>query len=345
MSTESTKLAKEAEAANTLAETKKHQRKTFLQKYAIVLVLLLLIVVISAIEPKFLSATNLFNVLTQSSIFGIMALGMTLVITSKGIDLSIGSTLALAGVVAASLAQVASATTVYYPGLTDLPVIIPIIAALAVGALVGAVNGGLIAYTGIPAFIATLGMMTIARGATLLYTGGKPVSQFTEGMMFIGSKVGPVPVPVIIYGIMIAITWVLLGYTSFGKNIYAIGGNVKAAEISGVNVKKNLVFIYAFMGICAAVAAIVFAGRVGTVHPGAATGYELTAIAATTIGGTSHYGGIGTIWGAVVGALVLGVLRNGMTLLGIHAYWQQIVEGAIIIIAVVFDMRKNARKK
>lgn len=345
MSPESKKLAKDAENASAIAEQKKQNRKTFLQKYAIILVLLLLIVIISAIEPKFLSATNLFNVLTQSSIFGIMALGMTLVITSKGIDLSVGSVLALSGVVAASLAQVATATTVYYPGLTDLPVIIPIVAALVIGGFAGAINGSLIAYTGIPAFIATLGMMTIARGATLLYTGGKPVSQFTDSMMFIGSKIGIVPVPVLVYALMIAVTWVLLGYTSFGKNIYAIGGNVKAAEISGVNVKKNLVMIYAFMGLCSAVAALVFAGRVGTVHPGAATGYELTAIAATTIGGTSHYGGIGTIWGAVIGALVLGVLRNGMTLLGIHAYWQQIVEGAIIIVAVIFDMRKNARKK
>ncbi len=346
MSADSKKLAKKAESSSKeLADIKKQKWKDFFQKYAIVIVLLLLIVVISAIQPKFLSPTNIFNVLTQSCIFGIMALGMTLVITSKGIDLSIGSTLALSGVVAASLGQISTATTIYYPGLTDLPVIIPVLAALAVGALVGAINGGLIAYTGIPAFIATLGMMTIARGATLLYTGGKPVSQFTGGMMFFGSKIGVVPVPVIVYAIMITITWILLGHTSFGKNIYAIGGNVKAAEISGVNVKKNLVYIYAFMGICAAVAAIVFAGRVGSVHPGAATGYELTAIAATTIGGTSHYGGIGTIWGAVVGALVLGVLRNGMTLMGIHAYWQQIVEGAIIIIAVIFDMRKNAKKK
>ncbi len=348
MSPESKKLARNAESNNNnneAAEIQKQKWKAFFQKYAIVLVLLLLIVVISIIEPKFLSPDNIFNVLTQSCIFGIMALGMTLVITSKGIDLSIGSTLALSGVVAASLGQVGTATTIFYSGMTDLPVLIPVLAALAVGALVGAVNGGLIAYTGIPAFIATLGMMTIARGATLLYTGGKPVSQFTDGLRFFGGKLGIVPVPVIVYAIMIAITWILLGHTSFGKNIYAIGGNVKAAEISGVNVKKNLVFIYAFMGICAAVAAIVFAGRVGSVHPGAATGYELTAIAATTIGGTSHYGGIGTIWGAVVGALVLGVLRNGMTLMGIEPYWQQIVEGAIIIVAVIFDMRKNARKK
>lgn len=341
MTSDSKKLMEQAE----IAENRNQYIKALLQKYGIILVLIFLIAVISIAEPKFLSPNNIFNVMTQSSIFGIMALGMTLVITSKGIDLSVGSILAFAGVVAASLGQAGKATTLFYPGISDLPVAVPILAALVIGALLGAINGGLIAFTGIPAFIATLGMMTIARGATLLYTGGKPVSQFTDGMMFIGSKVGIVPVPVIVYGIMIAITWVLLGYTSFGKNVYAIGGNIKAAEISGVNVKKNLVLIYGFMGICCSVAALVFAGRVGSVHPGAATGYELTAIAATTIGGTSHYGGIGTIWGAVVGALVLGVLRNGLTLLGIDAYWQQIIEGCIIIVAVIFDMRKNAKKK
>ncbi len=341
MTSDSKKLAEQAGAASF----NKQRVISLIQKYGIVIVLFLMIIGLSIISPNFMSPTNIFNVLTQSSIFGIMALGMTLVIISRGIDLSVGSTVALAGVVAASLGQVGTATTLYYPGLHDLPVIIPVIAALAVGALVGAVNGGLIAFTGIHPFIATLGMMTIARGATLLYTQGKPVSQLTDGMMTFGTKIGIVPVPVIVYVIMMAITWILLGYTALGKNAYAIGGNVKAAEISGVNVKKNLVIIYTFMGVCCSVAALVFAGRVGSVHPGAATGYELTAIAATTIGGTSQTGGIGTVWGAVVGALVLGVLRNGMTLLGIDAYWQQIVEGCIIIVAVVVDMRKNAKKK
>jgi len=344
MTSDSKKLMDQADRVKA-TDANKSKAKALLQKYGIILVLIFLIVVISIIEPKFLSSTNVFNVMTQSSIFGIMALGMTLVIISKGIDISVGSLLAVAGVVAASLGQVGTATTLYYPGIHDMPIIVPIIAALAIGSFLGSINGGLVAFTGIPAFIATLGMMTIARGLALIYTGGKPVSQFTDSLMFIGSKIGFLPVPVIVYLIMIAITWVLLGYTSFGKNVYAIGGNIKAAEISGVNVKKNLVLIYGYAGLCAAVAALVFAGRVGSVHPGAATGYELTAIAATTIGGTSHYGGIGTIWGAVVGALVLGVLRNGMTLVGIDAYWQQIVEGCIIIVAVVVDMRKNARKK
>ena len=341
MTSESKKL--EAQAAT--ASEQRQKVASFLLKYGILIVLILMVIVLSFMSPNFLSATNIFNVLTQSSIFGILALGMTIVIISRGIDLSVGSATALAGVVAASLGQAGTATWLVYPNIHDMPIIFPILAALVVGGIVGAIDGSLIAFTGIHPFIATLGMMTIARGATLLYTGGKPVSTLTPHVMLIGSKIGLVPVPVIIYAIMAFITWIILGYTSLGKNAYAIGGNVKAAEISGVHVKRSLVLIYTYMGLCCSVAALVFAGRVGSVHPGAGVGYELTAIAATTIGGTSQTGGIGTVWGAVVGTLVIAVLTNGMTLLGVQAYWQQIVQGCIIIGAVIVDMRKNAKKK
>ncbi len=319
--------------------------KHILQKYGIVFVLILMIIGLSIAEPAFLSSSNIFNVLTQSSIFGIMALGLTFVIISKGIDLSVGSVLAFAGVVAASLGQAATATGKYYPGLAEMPLIVPFIAALAIGALCGGVSGFLIAKTRIPAFIATLGMMTVARGMALIYTSGKPVSTLIPSLTFLGGKVfNVIPIPVIIYFIMIVVSSVLLNKTRFGKNVYAIGGNITAAEVSGVNVSKNLIGIYAYSGLLAGLAAVVFAGRVGSVHPGAATGYELTAIAATTIGGTSHSGGIGTIWGAFVGALVLAVMRNGLTLLGVDAYWQQVTEGVIIVVAVIIDMRKNAKK-
>ena len=331
----------------SLNKAQKNKLKVVLTKYGIVFVLLLMIIGISIVRPSFTTPTNLFNVLTQCSIYGIMALGMTLVIVSKGIDLSVGSVLALCGVIAASLGQTAGAMGKFYPDLVELPIFVPILACIAIGAILGGINGSLLAYTGIPAFIATLGMMTIARGFALLYTSGKPVSTLLPGFSKIGGKLGdtPIPVPVIIYILVIAITWILLNNTKFGKSVYAIGANIKAAEVSGVNVKRSLIGIYAYCGMLAGVAAVVFAGRVGSVHPGAATGYELTAIAATTIGGTSHAGGIGTVWGAVVGALVLGVLRNSLTLLSVNAYWQQIVEGLIIIVAVIIDMRKNARKK
>lgn len=318
----------------------------FIKKYGIVFVLLFMVIGISFASPTFLSSTNIFNVLTQTAIFGIMALGMTFVIISKGIDLSVGSVLAFSGVVAASLAQATDATSKFYPGLGQLPTIVPILAALVVGTLCGVVSGWLIAKTKIPAFISTLGMMTVARGLTLIYTQGKPISNLQSGIKVLGGKVfGVVPVPVLIYAAAIVISWILLNNTRFGKHVYAIGANSKAAEVSGINVGKNIIAIYAYCGLFAGIAAIVFAGRVGSVHPGAAVGYELTAIAATTIGGTSHSGGIGTIWGAVVGALVLSVLANGLTLLGVNAYWQQVFVGLIIVGAVVIDMRKNSQKK
>lgn len=315
------------------------------KKYGIIFILFLMIAIISAVRPQFFTSTNIFNVLTQSSIFGIIALGMTLVIISKGIDLGAGSVLALSGVVAASLAQNANALGKYYPNLPQLPWIIPVLAALFIGTLCGFINGALVAKTGIPAFIATLGMVTMARGFALIYTGGRPISSLTPGFTFFGGKVGFVPMPVVVWFAGVLVTWVLLSYTTFGKSVYAIGGNIKAAEVTGLPVDRNVILIYSYCGLMCGLAAIVFAGRVQTMHPGAAVGYELTAIAATTIGGTSHSGGIGTIWGAVMGALILGVLRNGLTLVGVHPYWQQVVEGAIIIVAVIVDMRTNASKK
>jgi inositol transport system permease protein len=319
--------------------------KNTVRKYGIVIVLILMIILLSIIQPAFLSATNIFNVLTQSCIFGIMALGMTFVIISKGIDLSVGSVLAFSGVVAASFGQVTDATEKYFPGMPVMPVLVPVLVALSIGAGCGFINGALIAKTKIPAFIATLGMMTVARGFALLYTSGRPVSNLVPSLTFLGDKIfNVIPVPVIIFFVMIVICHVLLNKTRFGKNTYAIGGNITAAEVSGVNVSKYLILIYALCGLLAGLAAVVFAGRVGSVHPGAADGYELTAIASTTIGGTSHSGGIGTIGGAFVGALVLAVLRNGFTLLGVNAYWQKVAEGVIIVVAVIIDMRKNAKR-
>jgi inositol transport system permease protein len=325
---------------------KVNKLKPILSKYGIALILVGMIIIMTILKPEsFPSVNNILNILNQSAIVGIMALGMTLVIISKGIDLSVGSVLALAGVVAASLSQTAAASIQVFENLGPQPVIIAILAAVAVGAISGAISGSLIAFTGIPAFISTLGMMTIARGVVFLYTQGQPVSKLSDGILFFGSNLfGVIPVPVIVYGIMIIITAILLGYTRFGKSVYAIGGNINAAEVSGIKVKRNIVLIYIFAGVTAGLASILFTGRVASVHPGAASGYELTVIAATTIGGTSHSGGIGTIWGAVVGTLILSVLANGFTLLSIDPYWQQIVQGMIIVGAVVLDMRKNAKK-
>ncbi len=327
-------------------EKKQLNFQSIFEKYGMVFILILMIVIMSIIKPSFRTMQNFLNILTQSSIYGILALGMTLVIISKGIDLSVGSILALSAVVAASLGQSAAASNKFFPNLGELSILVPVLAALLIGGLCGAINGGLIAFTGIPAFIATLGMMTIARGFAYIYTSGKPISTMSGSFKFIGQgKVLGIPMPVVIYLLMIIITWILLNNTRFGKRVYAVGGNIHAAEVSGVNVKRMLLLIYTYMGLLAGISGIVSTGRMVSAQPGLAVGYELTAIASTTIGGTSHSGGIGTIWGAVVGALVLSVMRNGMTILGIHSYWQQIVEGLVIIIAVILDMRKNARKK
>ena len=326
--------------------SKANKTSDMISRYGIFLVLVLMVLAISIIKPQFLSANNIFNVITQSSIFGIMALGVTVIIISKGIDLSLGSMLAFAGVVSASLAQVTDATNKLYPELAQMPLIVPIVAALVVGALMGMINGLLIAKTGIPPFIATLGMMTIVRGFALIYSKGKPVSDLLPEYKLIGGKIlGVIPVPVVFYMIVAVITFVILNYTRLGKSAYALGANINAAEVAGINISRSIILIYTYAGLLCGVAAIVFSGRVGSVNPGAAVGYELTAIAATTIGGTSQSGGIGKVSGAVIGALVLGVLRNSLTLLGVDAYWQQVTEGAIIIGAVVIDMRKNAKKK
>jgi len=178
-----------------------------------------------------------------------------------------------------------------------------------------------------------------------MYAGGKPISNLNPAIKFLGSRVfGMIPIPVVIYLAIILITYIILKFTGFGASVYAIGGNINAAEISGIKVKKNISLIYTYSGLLAGLCALISMGRTGSTQPSVGTGWELIAIAATTIGGTSHSGGIGTVWGTVVGTLILGVMTNGFTLLSVNAYIQQIIQGVIIVVAVIFDMRKNAKK-
>lgn len=322
---------------------RKIDAKKLIGEYGILFVLIVMIIIFSLINPRFLQAKNISAIITQSSIFGVLALGVTPIIIARGIDLSLGSALALSGMIMGSLAQAADAGSKVFPNLILSPVI-GVLIGLLVAVLSGSISGFLVAKTGIPAFIATLGMMTILRGFALLYTSGRPISNLSNVVLFFGKNIGPIPVPVIVYLLMALLTWVLLNYTRFGSDAYAIGGNINAATVSGINVPRAIIRVFAYGGLMCGIAALIFSGRVGSIHPGAAEGFELTAIAATTIGGTSQSGGIGTVKGAVIGALVLGVLRNGLTMVGVDAYWQQIVEGMIIIGAVIVDMRKNARK-
>ncbi len=313
-----------------------------ISKYGILFILIGLILLISFISPAFLSLQNFINIIKQVSVVGIISMGVTIIIITKGIDLSSGSVLALAAVVGASLAQRSDWSTRMFPSLGNVPLIVPILATLLIGAGAGYVNGTLISKSKLPAFIATLGMMTVARGLALLYSDGRPISTLTDGYKFIGQgEILGIPFPIIIFIIVGIISYMLLNHTRFGRYAYAIGGNEKAALVSGIDVNKYKLLVYVYGGVLAGLAGLILSSRVNSGQPGMGNMYELDAIAASTIGGTSHSGGVGTIGGAIIGALIIGVLNNGLDLMNVSAYWQQVVKGVIIVGAVMLDMKKN----
>ncbi|RAS68116.1 ribose transport system permease protein [Lentzea atacamensis] len=278
--------------------------------------LLLLALVIAIMQPTFLSAQNLVNVGVQAAVIAIMAFGMTFVVVAGGIDLSVGSIAALAAMVGA---------------LTAGPV------GLVVGALCGLVNGALISYGKLPPFIATLAMLSVARGLTLVISEGQP-HETDAVVTFLGSNLAPmVPLPLLLMLLFFGITGLILTRTNLGRRMYAIGGNEEAAKLSGIDVRKQKLWIYALSGLFAAAAGLVLAGRLGSAGPQAAAGYELDAIAAVVIGGASLSGGVGRATGTLVGALVLAVLRNGLNLLQVPPFWQQVVIGAVIALAALLD--------
>lgn len=319
-----------------------HQISGVFNRYGIFLIFALMIVVASFLSPAFLSPINLINVVRQMSIVGLIALGVTGIIVSAGIDLSSGSVVGLTAVVAASLAQSPDNTAAFYPGL-HLPLLVPVVAACLVGALVGLINGSLVAKARIPPFIATLGTYTAIRGAANLYTSGRPISDLTDDYDFIGQgDFFGAPVPILILGVMAIVTHVLYAHTKFGKYIYAIGGNEQAARVSGIDAARYKLLIYVYASFLAGLAGLVVSARIGSGQPGLGVGYELDAIAAAVIGGTSlSAGGIGTVAGTIVGALIIGVLNNTLDLMNVSAFWQQIVKGCIIVGAVIIDQLKN----
>ena len=279
-------------------------------------------------------------IILQVSVIGIIAIGVTQVIITSGIDLSSGSVVGVTVMVAASFAQSSSATHVIYPSLVDLPVIMPVLIGLAVGLAVGLINGSLIAYTGIPPFIATLGTYVSARGAAKWYTKGQPISEFTSNFDFIGSGL----TPTLIFLVVALIFQIALSYTRYGKFTYAIGANRQAARVSGINVSRHLVVVYAIAGLLSGLAGIVAAARQDSGQSGMGVGYELDAIAATVIGGTSLTGGVGRITGTVIGTIILGILTSGFTFLRIDAYFQEIIKGGIIVAAVITDQYRQRKR-
>jgi inositol transport system permease protein len=282
------------------------------------------------------SGQRLLVMVLQVSIIGLLAIGVTQVILTGGIDLSSGSIVALSAMIAASLAQTATERAVF-PALTDLPVLIPVSAGVAIGALAGAVNGSLIAYTGIPPFIATLGMMVTARGLARFYTKGQPVGMLTESY----TRIGEQALPIGIFLVTAFIFHVLLRHTRYGRYTYAIGANAQAARVSGINVRKHLLIVYTVAGLLSGLGGVVTAARAATGQAGMGMGYELDAIAASVIGGTSLSGGIGRMSGTVIGTVILGIITSGFTFIGLDAYIQDIVKGVVIVSAVVADRYRH----
>ncbi len=317
--------------------------KEIISKNATYVILFAMCIVITIAQPKFVSVENLLSVFSAACVYGCMALGETFIVVSGGIDLAAGATVAFTGVLGAIFGQTMTASGKVLPNMPELPFIVPVLVSLLAGALVGLLTGFLIAKFKTPPFIVTLGMTTVLRGFTLLLTGGEPVSNLTKGYKILGGNMGGFfPAPVIVFVFLIILCTVLLKRTRFGRDVYAVGTNERSAAVSGVKVSSRKISIYVLAGLLYAVAGLIVAARASSIHPGAAQGYELTAIAACIIGGASPSGGTGTIWSTVIGALIISVLRNGLTLLGIDSYWQQIAEGLVIIIAVALDVRRNS---
>jgi inositol transport system permease protein len=319
-------------------------------RFAPLIFLVILMAVFAAAEPRFLSSVNLFNVMRQVSIVGLLAIGMTFVILTAGIDLSVGSLLACAGLVAAAVSKggLSNRFTVgagqdaighgwYWAAL----------AAIVVGVIGGYIQGLAITRLKVPPFVVTLGGMSVFRGAALLFAGGGPISGFDPEFVWWGQGrlFGQVPIPVIIFLAFAVLAHIVLRYTRYGRQVYAIGGNPEAARLSGLNVTAITTSVYVIMGFFAGLGAFVLSARLNSAEAVAGTGYELTVIASVVIGGTSLFGGSGTIFGTVIGTILIGVLLNGLVLLNVSSYVQQIIIGVIIVLAVAFDTFAKSRRR
>jgi len=307
-------------------------------------------VVFAVLEPRFLSPLNLFNVMRQISITGLIAVGMTFVILTAGIDLSVGSVVALAGLAAAVLAK-GGAQNRFTVDAGDVAAagygwFAAMLAATLVGTLCGWIQGIGITRLKVPPFVVTLGGLSAFRGAALLIAGGGPLSGFQQSYVWWGQgRIGPVPIPVILFLTVAVIAHVVLRYTRYGRQVYAVGGNQEAARLSGVDVKRVLLSVYVIVGMVAGFAGFVLSARLNSSEAVAGIGYELTVIASVVIGGTSLFGGTGTIFGTVIGSMLIGVLINGLVLMNISSYIQQIIIGVITVLAVAFDQFAKQRKR
>lgn len=308
--------------------------KAVIGKLGPLLALIVLVILVTVLSPGFMSAANLLNLLRQVSINAVIAFGMTFVILTGGIDLSVGSILALSGAVTASMLT------------NGVSAPIALLVGMILGAVFGLLNGILIAYGKAAPFIATLATMTIFRGATYVFTNGNPITGAKMNDSFLFQYMGRgyllgIPFPIIIMALVYVILFILLHKTAFGRKTYALGGNETAAYIAGVKTKFVTMVIYTISGLMASIAGIILTSRLSSAQPDAGTSYEMDAIAAVVLGGTSLAGGKGRIFGTLIGALIIGTLNNGMNLLGISSFYQQIVKGIVILIAVLLDRKSS----
>ena len=318
--------------------TESGNKKLFTKEWLIeqksLIALIFLIVVVSFLNPNFFTIDNILNILRQTSVNAIIAVGMTLVILTAGIDLSVGSVLALCGAFAASMIAL------------EVPVLVAVPTALVAGAALGAISGIIIAKGKVQAFIATLVTMTLLRGVTMVYTEGRPISTgFTDtadafAWFGTGYALG-IPVPVWLMVVVFAAAWYLLNHTRFGRYVYALGGNESATRLSGINVDRVKIGVYAICGMLAALAGIIVTSRLSSAQPTAGMGYELDAIAAVVLGGTSLMGGKGRIMGTLIGALIIGFLNNALNLLDVSSYYQMIAKAVVILLAVLVDNKNK----
>lgn len=337
-------------STNTKPKTKPSlqtsELKAILSNNAIYMVLLILFLTIGILNKNFLSLSNIGNILRISSVRMIIALGVSGALITRGTDLSAGRVVALTACISASLLQRPDYAYKIYENLPNLPIILPILLAVLIGTIIGIINGSIIAYLKVPAFIATLGMQVIVYGFACIYTNAQPIGGLRDDFTNLASgSIFLIPNLVLIAVIIVAVIWFMYNHTQFGKYIYAIGGNPSAAEVSGVKVEPTLVKVYALAGGLYGLAGALLAARTGGATNNYGLMYELDAIAACTIGGVSTSGGIGRVSGIITGVLIFEVLSNGLVILGVSAYWQQVIKGIIIVTAVAFDIRKYFAKR
>lgn len=303
-------------------------------KYKSAFILLLLCVCVSLMTPKFLEWTNVMNIARQTTVNGIIAIGMACVIITGGIDLSVGSVLAFSTLFCGVLIT------------NGVPGFVAGLLGVLLGGVIGMVSGVLIAELDLPPFIVTLASMSVFRGFTMLLSGGMPVSLQDKISFFGAGYVGPIPFPVIILAIVFLVMWFIMNRTKFGRHIYAIGGNEQTARLAGINVNKSKILVYGISGLLAALSGIIIAARLNSAQPDAGDGYEMDAIAAAVIGGCSmSQGGIGTMGGVVLGSFIIGVLNNAMNLLNVSPFWQTSVKGLVILAAIIIDRMTTRMKK